>query len=135
MTLNGVMAIILHYFSSFQCALRKTNKLKICVNILRQMNQDTTWYGGRGGLGPSDIVLDGDPAPPTQRGTAVEEVATCFPSAPPGKSLHKMHRTHILLKDVITTILFLLFYGNARHLKIKRKDFLNGPPRIFIPIF
>jgi len=22
------------------------------------------------GLGPSDIVLDGDPAPPTQRGTA-----------------------------------------------------------------
>jgi len=23
------------------------------------------------GLGPSDIVLDGDPAPPTQRGTAI----------------------------------------------------------------
>ena len=31
------------------------------------MNQDTTWYVG---LSPDDIVLDGDPAPPMERGTA-----------------------------------------------------------------
>jgi len=28
------------------------------------MDQDATWYEGRPGLGPGDIVLDGDPAPP-----------------------------------------------------------------------
>ena len=33
------------------------------------MDQDATWYGV--GLGPGDIVLGGDPAPPvTERGTA-----------------------------------------------------------------
>ena len=32
------------------------------------MHQDASWYGV--GLGQSDIVLDGAPAPPTQRGTA-----------------------------------------------------------------
>jgi len=32
------------------------------------MDQDATWYGGIG-LGPGDIVSDGDPAPSTVRGT------------------------------------------------------------------
>jgi len=32
------------------------------------MDQDTTWRGGR--LGPGHIELDGDPAPPMERGTA-----------------------------------------------------------------
>jgi len=32
--------------------------------------QNTTWYGGSLSLG--DIVLDGDPAPPPQRGTACQ---------------------------------------------------------------
>jgi len=32
------------------------------------MYQDATWYGGLD-IGPGDIVLDGDPAPPTERGT------------------------------------------------------------------
>ena len=31
------------------------------------MDQDATRYGG---LGPGDIVLDGDPAPVAERGTA-----------------------------------------------------------------
>jgi len=32
------------------------------------MDQDATWYFGREvGFGPSDIVLDGDPAPPPQK--------------------------------------------------------------------
>jgi len=34
------------------------------------MNQDLTWYVG---LGPDDIVLDEDPAHPTERGTAVPQ--------------------------------------------------------------
>ena len=33
------------------------------------MDQDATWYT-EVGLGPGDIVLDGDPAPLTERGTA-----------------------------------------------------------------
>ena len=33
------------------------------------MDQDTTWYGGIG-VGPGEIVLDGNSAPPTERGTA-----------------------------------------------------------------
>ena len=32
------------------------------------MDQDVTWL--EIGRGPGDIVLDGDPAPPTERGTA-----------------------------------------------------------------
>ena len=32
------------------------------------MDQDATWYGV--GLGQGDIVLDGDPASPTERDTA-----------------------------------------------------------------
>jgi len=34
------------------------------------MDQDDTWYGGIG-LGPDDIVLDGDPASPLQNGGGV----------------------------------------------------------------
>ena len=29
------------------------------------MDEDVTWYGGR--ISPSDIVFDGDPAPPSQK--------------------------------------------------------------------
>jgi len=32
----------------------------------------------------------------------------CFPSAPPHESLYKMHRTHVLQKDVITVIITIL---------------------------
>ena len=32
------------------------------------MDQDATWYGG--GLGPGDILLDGDLTPPTEKNTA-----------------------------------------------------------------
>jgi len=32
------------------------------------MDHDATWYGGSSR--PGDIVLDGDPDPPTERGTA-----------------------------------------------------------------
>jgi len=46
--------------------------LSVCLSwtlvYCGQMDQDTTWY--EVGLGPCDIVLDGDPAPPTERGTA-----------------------------------------------------------------
>jgi len=31
------------------------------------MDQDATWYGGTVGLGPDNIVLDGDPAPPPKK--------------------------------------------------------------------
>ena len=31
------------------------------------MDQDATWYGTEIGLGPDDIVLDGDPTPPSQK--------------------------------------------------------------------
>jgi len=34
------------------------------------MDQDAAWYGCTVGLGPGDIVLDGDLAPPTERGMA-----------------------------------------------------------------
>jgi len=34
------------------------------------MDQDATWYGGTVGLGPSHIVLDGEPSPLQKRGTA-----------------------------------------------------------------
>ena len=34
------------------------------------MDQDATWYRGTVGLGPSHIVLDGEPAPLQKRGTA-----------------------------------------------------------------
>jgi len=37
------------------------------------MDQDETWHGGIG-LGPGHIVLDGEPAPPSQRGTAAPSV-------------------------------------------------------------
>ena len=33
-------------------------------------DQDVTWYNTELGLGPDEIVLNGDPAPPTERGTA-----------------------------------------------------------------
>jgi len=32
------------------------------------IDQGTTWYGDRLGLGPDHIVLDGDPAPPPKKG-------------------------------------------------------------------
>jgi len=37
------------------------------------MDQDAAWYGGIG-LGPGHIVLGGDPAPPTERGTAAPQL-------------------------------------------------------------
>ena len=40
------------------------------------MDQDATWYGGRSR--PSNIVLDGDPAPPTERGTAAPTFGPCL---------------------------------------------------------
>jgi len=44
------------------------------------MDQDATWYT-EVGLGPGDIVLDGNPASPTERGTAVPHFSAHFPLA------------------------------------------------------
>jgi len=38
------------------------------------MDQDATWYRG---LSPGNIVLDGDPAPPTKRGTPLLSAHIC----------------------------------------------------------
>jgi len=40
------------------------------------MRQDTTWY--EVGLGPGDIVVDGNPAPSTERGTAALHFSAHF---------------------------------------------------------
>ena len=44
------------------------------------MDQDATWYT-EVGLGPGDIVLYGNPASPTERGTAVPHFSAHFPLA------------------------------------------------------
>jgi len=40
------------------------------------MDQGATWYGGR--PWPGHIVLDGDPTPPTERGTAATAISPHF---------------------------------------------------------
>ena len=65
------------------CAMRLLSCLSICLSVtLVYCGQTVGWIkmplGTEVGLGPGDIVLDGDPAPPTERSTEVSHFLAHF---------------------------------------------------------